>query len=145
MIILLTDPAETDIVLEILTRYMRAAGARIKVNTIDCNTDRTSGDNEDYTGNPTSAGDEDTWSGLSTIDWGDSAPCMDGGDAGDKTVRRVRLIVELCLPSLATLVYGTDFSHSVGCDANCNNDNVVVPMATGSISASVSMRQTQAE
>jgi hypothetical protein len=94
MIVLLSDPAETDIVLEILTHYMEAAGARIEVNTMDCNTDRTRGD-EDYTGNPISAGDEDTWSDHSTIDWADSAPFMDGGDSGDKTVRRVRLIFEL--------------------------------------------------
>jgi len=63
---------------------MQAAGARIKVNTVDCNTDRTRGDHEEYTGNPTSAGDEDTWSDLSTIGWGDSAPFMDGGDTGHK-------------------------------------------------------------
>ena len=41
VLILVTDPAETDIVLEILTDYMQDAGARINVNTIDCNIDRT--------------------------------------------------------------------------------------------------------
>jgi glycosidase len=128
-----------------MTHYMQAAGVRIKVNTIYCNSDRAREYNEDYTGNPTSAGDEDTWSNLSNIDWGDSAPFMDGGDAGNKTVRHVTLIFELCLPSLETLVYGTDFSHSEGRDANCNNDNVVVPMPTGGISVSVSMLQTQAQ
>jgi hypothetical protein len=106
MIILLRDPAETDILPEILTQYMQTAGARIKVNTIECNTDRIRGDNEDYTGNPTSAGDEDTCSGdLSTIDWRDSAPFMDGGDAGDKTVRRMRLIFETYVYLLLQLWY----------------------------------------
>jgi hypothetical protein len=47
VIIHLEDPAATDNVLEILTDYTQAAGAR--VNTIDCNTDRTTGDN-DYLG-----------------------------------------------------------------------------------------------
>jgi len=103
MIILLTDPAETDIVLEIMTHYIQAAGARF--NKIDCNTDRTRGDNEDYTGNPTAAEDEDSWSDLSAIDWGDSAPFMDGGDAGNKTVLRVRLIFELYVYLLLQLWY----------------------------------------
>lgn len=59
---------------------MQAVGARINVSTVDCNTYRTREDNEDYTWNPTSAGGEDTWSELNKIDWGDSAPSMDGGD-----------------------------------------------------------------
>jgi len=103
MIILLPDPAETDIVLEILAHYMQAAVAR--VNTIDCNTDRTREDNEDCTGNTTAAGDEDTWSDLITIDWRDSAPFMNGGDAGNKTVLRVRLIFVLYVYLLLLLWY----------------------------------------
>ena len=103
VIILLTDPAETYCAGN--THFMQDAGARINVNTIDCNTDRTTGDNEDYTGNPASAGDEDTWSDLSTIERRDSAPFMDGGDAGDKTVRRVTLIFELYVFLLLKLWY----------------------------------------
>jgi len=124
---------------------MQAADAR--VNTIDCNTDRTREDNENYTGNPTAAGDEDTWNDLSTIDWGASAPFMDGGDAGNKTVLRVRLIFELCVYLLLQLwyTYGADFSHSVRCDTKCNNDIVVVHMEAGGISVSVSLLQTQAQ
>lgn len=86
---------------------MQDVCARIKVNKIDCNTDRTRGDNGDYTGNPTSARDEDTWSDLSDIDWGDSAPFMDVGDAGDKTVRRMRLIFERYVFLLLKLWYMT--------------------------------------